>query len=511
MNMHRPVTLAPLYVDLDRTLIGGDVSLEGFVRFAKGGVMQTLLLCWWLIKGRAYAKAMVARAQPVDASRLPYRPEIVALIKAARAQGRRVVLASGSHRRQVARVARHIGLFDASIGGNARRNLKGSRKLAWIERDAGGTFDYIGDARADKPIWRAATGAFSVDYCPAGVTRIACARKPLWRAVMKAMRLHQWAKNALVFVPLVTAGLWYQPLLVGQASIAFILFSLAASGVYLINDLVDIDADRAHRTKCNRPLASGALPIPVALAVAAVLLLGAPLAAWLVLGPGFTAVLLSYLVLTTAYSFRLKAVVTLDVIVLACLYTIRIFAGAVAVTVPVSSWLLTFAIFVFLSLAYLKRYTELAQPTDDPRRMLGGRGYAPADVDVVMMTGVAAGMVSILVLALFINNVSEIYDHGTPQLLFGLCLILLYWLTRIWMMARRGEVSGDPIAFAITDRRSLVLGAFSALILVAAQTLQLPINSESATGQRDDSPSFNHRSHAPSDLAKPARVRTILK
>lgn len=474
MNMHRPVMVTPLYVDLDRTLIGGDVSLEGFVRFAKGGLWQALLLCWWLVKGRAYAKAMVARAQPVDAARLPYRPEVLAMIQTARQQGRRVVLASGSHRRQVARVARHIGLFDASIGGSARVNLKGARKRDWIARDAGGAFDYVGDAPADAPIWRAAAGAFSVDYCPARVTRVACDRKPLWRAVMKAMRLHQWAKNALVFVPLATAGLWSQPWPIGQAMIAFILFSLAASGVYLINDLVDIDADRAHRTKRNRPLASGALPIPIAVAVAAVLLLGAPLAAWLVLGPAFTAVLLGYLVLTTAYSFRLKAVVTLDVIVLACLYTVRIFAGAVAVGVSVSSWLLTFAIFVFLSLAFLKRYTELAQPSDDPRRMLSGRGYAPADIDVVMMMGVAAGMVSILVLALFINNVSAIYRQGTPHLLFGLCLILLYWLTRIWMMARRGEVSGDPIAFAITDKRSLILGAFSALIMVAAQTLRLP-------------------------------------
>lgn len=474
MNMQLPVAARPLYVDLDRTLIGGDVSLEGFVRFAKGGVMRALLLCWWLLKGRAYAKAMVARAQPVDAAQLPYRPEVLALIEAARSEGRRVILASGSHRRQVARVARHLGLFDASAGASARINLKGRRKLAWIERDAAGAFDYVGDARADQPIWRAAAGAFSVDFCPAGVTRVAVARKPFWRAVIKAMRLHQWAKNALVFVPLATSGLWGRPELIGRSAIVFILFSLAASGVYLLNDLVDIDADRAHRTKRNRPLASGALPIPVALAVAAVLLPGAPLAAMLLLGHGVMAVVLGYLLLTTAYSFRLKAVVTLDVIVLACLYTIRIFAGAVAIGVAVSSWLLTFAVFVFLSLAYLKRYAELAQPSADPRRLLGGRGYAPADVDVVMMMGIAAGMVSILVLALFINNVGAVYAGGTPQLLFGLCLILLYWLTRIWTMARRGEVSGDPIAFAITDARSLVMGGAAALIMLAAQTLHLP-------------------------------------
>ncbi len=288
------------------------------------------------------------------------------------------------------------------------------------------------------------------------------------------MRPHQWAKNALIFVPLVTSGLWADTWLIGQALAGFALFSLAASGVYLINDLLDIEADRAHRTKRHRPLASGALPIPAALVAAAALLLVPPVVAWQMLGARFAVVLIGYLALTTAYSFRLKAVMTLDVIVLACLYTMRIFAGAIAVTVPVSSWLLTFSIFLFLSLAYLKRFTELAQPTDDPRRLLGGRGYTGGDVEVVMMMGVAAGMVSVLVLALFISNATAVYDHGTPQLLSALCLILLYWLTRIWMMARRGEVSGDPIAFAITDRRSVAMGVLAAAVVVIAQKVAIP-------------------------------------
>lgn len=473
MNLHAPIATArPLYVDLDRTLTTADVSLESFVRFARRGLGPALLLCLWLLRGRAYAKAMVARACPVDPARLPYRAEVLAEIAAARAAGRRVVLASGSHWRQVARVARHLGLFDAVAGARGRVNLKGRRKLAWIAADAGGPFAYLGDARADAPIWRAAAEALSVDHAPAGVRRIAPRPRP-WRALFKAMRPHQWAKNALVFVPLATSGLWSDPALMLRATAAFLFFSLAASGVYLVNDLLDIDADRAHRTKRHRPLASGALPIPPALAAAALLLIGAPLAAWGALGGGFALVLAGYLALTQAYSLRLKAVVTLDVIVLACLYTLRIFAGAVAVAVAVSSWLLIFSIFLFLSLAYLKRYTELAQPSDDPKRLLGGRGYAPADVEVVMMMGVAAAMVSILVLALFISNVSTVYAHGTPQLLSALCLILLYWLTRLWTMARRGEVSGDPIAFAITDRRSLALGVMAALVVIAAQRVQL--------------------------------------
>ncbi|MBX9796021.1 UbiA family prenyltransferase [Sphingomonas sp.] len=475
MTVHAPVRTRPLYVDLDQTLVSADISLESFVRFARRGVAQALLLLWWLMRGRAYAKAMVARRVRIDPATLPYRAEVLAMIAEARREGRRVVLASGSHWRPVAAIARHLGLFDASIGTSARRNLKGRNKLAWIMADADGDFGYVGDSPADRPIWRAAAEAVSVGVCPAGVRALSVRRKPLWRALLKAMRSHQWAKNALIFVPLVTSGLWADTRLIAQALGAFALFSLAASGVYLINDLLDIEADRAHRTKRHRPLASGALPIPAALAAGTLLLLVPPVLGWALLGPRFGVVLIGYLALTTAYSLRLKAVMTLDVIVLACLYTVRIFAGAMAIAVPVSSWLLTFAIFLFLSLAYLKRYTELAQATDDPRRLLGGRGYTGGDVEVVMMMGVAAGMVSVLVLALFISNATAVYDHGTPQLLSGLCLILLYWLTRVWMMARRGEVSGDPIAFAITDRRSLAMGVLAAAIVVVAQKVVIPL------------------------------------
>jgi 4-hydroxybenzoate polyprenyltransferase len=470
-------TPRPLYVDLDRTLVTADISLESFLRFMRRGLVETLLLALWLVRGRAVAKTMVARRVAVDPATLPYRAEVLARIDAARAEGRRVVLASASHHRQVGRIARHLGVFDAAIGSRGRHNLKGRAKLAWIAADAGGPFDYLGDSRADRAIWDAAEGPLSVGHVPRGgrVIAVPCPRVPVWRALAKAMRPHQWAKNVLIGVPLAASGQWSDPRLILHVATAFVLFSLAASGVYLVNDLLDIDADRAHRTKHRRPLASGALPIPVAVIAAAALLVGAPLAALATLGGGFAFVLIGYLVLTTAYSVRLKAAMTLDVIVLACLYTARIFAGAVAVAVPVSSWLLTFSVFLFLSLAYLKRYTELATTTATPDRLLGGRGYVGGDVEVVMMTGIAAAMTSILVLALFISNATPMYAHGTPALLWGLCLILLYWLNRVWMMARRGQVSGDPIAFAITDRRSIAMGGLAVLLVIAAQRIKLPI------------------------------------
>jgi 4-hydroxybenzoate polyprenyltransferase len=466
----------PLYVDLDRTLVTADISLESFLRFARKGIVPALLLCLWLLRGRAFAKTMVARRVRLDPATLPYREEVLALIRQARAEGRRVVLASASHRRYVGGVARHLGLFDSSIGSRGRHNLKGGAKLAWIGADAAGAYDYIGDSRADRPIWTRADLAFSVDHIPRGghVGTIACARTPAWRALLRAMRPHQWAKNALVLVPLATSGLWSDPAQIARAIIAMLLFSLTASGVYLVNDLLDIDADRAHRTKRNRPIASGALPIPLAVLSASVLMLAPLVAAYALLGTRFALVLIGYLILTTAYSLYLKAAMTIDVIVLACLYTVRIFAGAVAIAVPVSSWLLTFSVFLFLSLAYLKRYTELATTTATPDRLLSGRGYVGNDVEIVMITGVSAGMVSILVLAFFISNATPAYSHGTPDLLWGLCLILLYWLNRVWMMARRGQVSGDPIAFAITDRRSLLLGVLAAGLVFAAQRVAIP-------------------------------------
>ncbi len=467
----------PLYVDLDRTLTVADVSLENWLNFAKQGIASALLLCWWLLRGRAFAKSMVARRVRLDPASLPYREAVLEIVRTARAEGRRVVLASGSHHRHVARVARHLGLFDGAVGSMARRNLKGRRKLAWINRDAGGPFDYIGDSRADRPIWSAAHQGLTVGHDPrqANVQSLPCPRVPPWRALLKAMRPHQWAKNVLIGVPMATSGLWLEPLAILRCGLGFLLLSLAASGVYLINDLLDIEADRAHRVKFSRPIASGALPIPLALGFGAGLL-GLPIVvALLAMGLGFAAVLGTYLVVTTAYSLRLKQVMSLDVIVLACLYTVRIFAGGVAVGVPVSSWLLTFAVFFFLSLAFLKRYAELAATAQAPDRLLNGRGYVGSDIDIVMMSGVASGMVSILVLALFINGASPVYQGGTPELLWGLCLVLLYWLSRIWMMARRGQVSGDPIAFAITDPRSIVLGGISLAIVLAAQRLSLGI------------------------------------
>lgn len=478
MKHERPVaagTAVPLVVDLDGTLTPADVSVEGLLAVARRGVLQFLMVLGWLLTGRAGVKTRTARHAPLDAAALPYRPEVLSLIDTARAEGRPVILASASHRRNIARVARHLGVFDATLATSNRVNLKGRAKLVALRDMLGDQpFDYVGDSRADRVLWAAARKGYTVGQAAPGVERLTAPGKPKWRVLLKALRPHQWAKNALIFVPVLTADrLFDLPSLVA-ASIAFVLMSLIASGVYLLNDALDVDADRAHPTKRHRPIAAGTLSIPLALALCGLFTAGSLAAAWALLGWQPAAALAAYLVLTTGYSFRLKAAMTADVIALACLYTVRIFIGALAIDVRLTFWLLLFSVFFFLSLAYLKRYTELSAAVD-PKKLLSGRGYVGADLEIVGQMGVASGMVSILVLALFANAIRETGQYAAPQLLWLLTLPLLYWINRVWMMARRGEVEGDPVAFAISDKRSIALAASMAVILLAAKSIPLSL------------------------------------
>ncbi len=466
-----PHSRTPLVVDLDGTLTVADVTLESFVRFVRQGPLQFMLLCLWLLRGKAFAKAMVARRLPVDAATLPIRPEVLQLIADARASGRPVILASGSHQRHVSRIAAHSGLFDRAIGTRFTCNLTGSNKLSQLQKILdGAAFDYVGDSRADIPLWNAAAKAYSTGIAPiAKVQRIVKRASPA-RAVLKSLRPHQWAKNALVFVPLATAGLLFNAQAVGATVLAAMFFSMVASAIYQVNDVLDIDADRAHEKKKNRPLAAGIVSIPLALGIAALLLVAAFAGSFLLLPMAYSGALFAYLVLTIAYSLRLKAVMTLDVIALACLYTLRIVAGATAIGVIVSFWLLFFSLFFFLSLGYLKRYTELAFATH-PSRLLKGRGYVGSDIEVVAIAGVSAGMVSVLILGLYIEDIRATGIYTAPDLLWGIVLAILYWINRIWMMARRGEVDGDPVAFAIRDHRSIAVGALSAALYIAGRYL----------------------------------------
>ena len=475
MKHDRIGSKTPLVVDLDHTLIATDIAMEQSVRVARRGVASLVWLALAMFaslwRGPERLKAQLARMAPIDAASLPYRPEVLATIENARRLKRPIILATASHWRVARAVARHLGVFDAVIATSARVNRKGHAKLAAIRAHAGERdFDYIGDSPADRPIWRAARVAYTVGIATGHPQEERLAQRGnLARALLKAARPHQWAKNALVFVPLATSGLLAQPGYVARSVAAFAFLSLIASSVYLLNDILDVDADRLHPRKRHRPIAAGTLPVPVALAACVIGSTLGLVGSLLVLGKVAALTMLTYFVLTMAYSFRLKSAMIADVLALACLYAIRIVAGAAAICVAVSSWLLLFSLFLFLSLGYLKRYIELNGSTRPAHQLLSGRGYTSGDTEIVAMSGISAGMVSVLVLVLFAEAMGKTASYATPQLLWAMPLPLLYWLNRIWMLGKRGQVDSDPVAFAITDRKSVAVGAIMGALVLAAK------------------------------------------
>ena len=467
-----------IFVDLDGTLIRTDMFVEGVLRLIKQNPLNLFLVFLWLLRGRSIAKTLVARKSRIDPALLPYEADFIDYLKARKAKGAEIVMATAAHWSQARAVARHLGLFDAVLASSARRNLKGRTKLEAItQHSRRNSFSYAGNAHADHPIWAAADRCVLVNAPRREISYWQAARKiehmfkseqARGRAFLKEMRLHQWAKNILVFVPLLTSHEYGSSGPILTALSAFVSFCLCASGVYLLNDLLDLDADRRHPTKRNRPLASGALPVSIGIAGAVGLPLAALAFAALTLPIKFLLVLTAYFAITNFYSFFLKKISTADVMTLAILYTIRVIAGAVACSIALSSWLLAFSVFIFVSLAYLKRYVEVAALGDRP---VNGRGYTSNDSETMFSLGTANAVASVVVLALYINSddVRELYS--TPQLLWLLCLLHLYWTNRLWVGARRGKINEDPIIFALRDGVSRMVWLSFAIVILAAQYL----------------------------------------
>ncbi|MFP2926803.1 UbiA family prenyltransferase [Pyxidicoccus sp. 3LG] len=467
----------PLAVDLDGTLVRTDTLHENLLALFKHAPWLLLLLPLWVLKGKAFFKAEVARRAALDASLLPYNEELVAWLHEEKARGRRLVLATAADRRIAEGVAAHLGLFSDVYASDGKVNLSGARKLARLKESLG-TFDYAGNDAVDVPLWRECNRVVVV-HAPAGVLKQAHGlgrqvhrvfERPSVgpRTWVKALRVHQWAKNALVFVPLLAAHKAADPALLLKALLGFAAFSLCASSVYVLNDLLDLDSDRRHPTKQKRPFAACALPVSTGVMLAPALLL-AGAAVCLLLPPAFSALLATYYALTLAYSLRLKQVVMLDVLVLAGLYTVRIFGGALAVGVPTSSWLMMFSMFLFLSLALVKRLSEVRRLRLSNEKAAHGRGYLAQDYEQLASLGAASGQVSVLVLALYITSkeVTALYTH--PERLWLLCPVMLYWVGRVWVLAHRGLVNEDPLVFALRDRVSYAVGLVAALVLWVAR------------------------------------------
>jgi 4-hydroxybenzoate polyprenyltransferase/phosphoserine phosphatase len=470
----RPSLDVPLCVDLDGTLILTDVLHESVLR-ALGRPRLLLRAIASLLKGKAALKAALAESIRLDPEALPYREDLVAFLKEQRGEGRRIILATATHKTIAESVAAHLGIFSGVMATDGSVNLGGRAKRdALVAAFGSGGFDYVGDSAKDWPIFAEARVSHLADpprslerraRKSASVGRVFRRGGSRLKTLVKCVRAHQWSKNVLLAVPLVTAHKVFDAGAVVACALAFACFSLQASATYIINDLHDLDVDRKHPRKKSRPLASGAMPIPGGILLALLLSAAAILLSAEFLGLPFLLILLGYTALTLWYSFDLKRRLIVDTIALATLYTVRLLAGAAAISVAVSEWLLMFSLFFFLSLALMKRYIELSQ---FGQKSLAGRGYLAADAEVLLAVGSASGLLSVLVLALYVTSPTVLVLYRTPQLLWLLCPLMIYWITRAWFLAKRGQVHHDPIVFAVTDVRSYVIALLFAVVLFLA-------------------------------------------
>lgn len=467
-----------LCVDLDGSLLATDILWESILVLLKKQPWMFFVFPLWIAKGKAYFKRQVSSQVKLNAANLPFRQDVLKYLYEEKKRGRDIVLATASDLEAAQEIAQHLNLFDKVIASEGVTNLSGHNKRKVLEENfSENGFEYIGNGTVDLPIWQVAKGALIVQPTKrllkkagrtASVARIFTVPQNRLQAVFKAMRPHQWVKNLLIFVPLVMAHKVADITLFIKSCYAFAAFSLCASSVYLLNDLLDLDSDRQHPKKKLRPFAAGTLPIPVGIFAVPTMLLVSFFFAYWALPLMFLALLGCYFIVTTLYSVYFKRIAILDILILAGLYSFRVLAGGVAVDVKISAWLLAFSMFLFLSLAIVKRYTELAMLELNGKKNTAGRGYRLDDMQVLQSMGTASGYLSVLVLALYINSqeVTVLYNH--PMVLWLICPLLLYWITRMWFLANRGEIEDDPIVSTIKDPFSYGIGAAIAILLAAA-------------------------------------------
>jgi 4-hydroxybenzoate polyprenyltransferase/phosphoserine phosphatase len=464
----------PLCVDLDGTLVKSDTLVDSLAVLARRDPLALLRVPSWILKGKAYMKSQVTSLVSLDVNHLPYNRVLLTYLEEERAAGRKLYLATGADGILARRIADHLSIFEDVLASDGKTNLTGQDKLQSLESRFSATgFDYVGNATPDLPLLKSAQSAMVANPDLAlslglKAQKIAISRRfddrVSWPvAFARAIRVHQWAKNVLVFLPLVLAHSLSRPSI--AASIA--CFCLTASATYILNDLLDLEADRAHHKKRRRAFASGNLSVQAGLGIMA-LFLALSFAGASFLPRAFLFYLALYLVTTVAYSFSLKRIVLLDVVVLSSLYTIRMLAGAAATFTAVSPWLAAFAIFLFLSLAMVKRFSELQNLHTRGLTPANGRGYLLTDIEQLRSFGTASAYASIVVFAMYISgkDVTVLYHH--PSRMWLMTPLMILWLSRIWLLAGRGVLNEDPVVFALTDRMSLLMGLGAVLIAFAA-------------------------------------------
>lgn len=465
----------PLVVDLDGTLLKSDMLLETLLAFLRKWPARFYLPLFWLLRGgKAHLKANLAQDTFVDVGKLPFNQAVIDWLREEKSQGRCIILATATHRIYAEKISGHFGLFDRVLATEHKVNLSAQRKRdALVEVFGKEGFDYAGNSSDDVTVWEAADAAIVVDPemgvaqragAVANVVKVIDTRKGVTKAWLKQLRVHQWLKNVLIFVPLVAAHEIDAPLLLSNVLLAFLFFSLCASSVYLLNDLLDLNEDRNHPRKKFRPFAAGTLSLKAGIIACPLLLMTAFIGSFVFLPPMFTVGLALYYAVTLAYSLWLKRIVIIDVVTLAALYTIRIIAGSFATGLELTFWLLAFSMFMFLSLALVKRYAELRMvKAKGVEEKISGRGYYPGDLEMLSSMGAASGYLSVMVLALYIQDASTANLYSHPKYIWLACPLLLFWVSRTWMLTHRGHMHDDPVVFAVKDRVSLLTGALMAL------------------------------------------------
>jgi len=470
-----PDLARPLCVDLDGTLIKSDSLFDAFCELVRRNPLAAWRVPLWMMGGRARVKIEIARRAPLDAARLPYNLPLLRYLQAQWREGRPLYLATGADAGLAERVAAHLGIFQGVLGTEGKINLTKSRKLARL-RERFGEFDYVGNSGADVVILAGSQEAMVANptlglrlalrkrHIP--VARVFIDRRPVGRTLVKAIRLHQWAKNVLLFVPLLLSHKLTDSSIVAAIA-AFFCFCFMASANYLVNDMLDIESDRRHRSKRLRPFAAGDLSVAGGIAFSLALIFASMLLLPL-LPRAFALWLGFYIVATLSYSLYLKRVAVVDVLLLSGLYTLRLLAGGAATGTEISPWLAGFSSFLFLSLAMVKRFSEIENLREMGGTATHGRGYLVADMEQIRSFGTSSAYAAVVVFMLYIArpDVTELYRHATR--LWLIVPLLIYWLNRVWLLASRGDLDDDPVVFAMRDGMSLAVGAAVAVVALLA-------------------------------------------
>ncbi len=469
-----PRNSVPIAVELDGTLVRTHTLVEAALLWLRCHPSHVLYLVLWLLRGRSHMSRELAQRVTLDPTSLPYRHDLLSWLSEQHARGRRLLLVTHSGQAFARTICSHLGIFHDVLPGDGAPDLSASRKAALLTGRFGDRgFDYVGTSLRDLPVWSRARRAILV--APSPTLRRAVGKHtqidrefpeatPRLRTWLRALRLHHWAKNLLLFLPLVAAHLLFHLPALAKALLAFLSFGLCASALYVLNDLLDLSDDRLHPFKRTRPFAAGQLSPLTGLAVAP-LLLAVSAALARSIGMSFFLWLTAYLLLTIAYSFSFKRMPLLDVLSLASLYTLRVLAGGAATAVPVSFWLLALSLFLFLSLAFVKRSADLRIAVRLGAPSTSAAGYLPDDLPLIQAIGIASGFLAVLVLALYINSDSVLQLYRRPQLLWFALPVLLYWLTHMWLQVHRGRIEQDPVLFAIRDPSSIASGVLLLLIV----------------------------------------------